>query len=244
MIFESEALRTYGGVYPLLEHFSRFYWLHPRLPWMRASLANRLWPSIRYGCREGLLYECESRPWLCPSPLLLDRLRGKVLRPLQWDLLKGGPPPHTSMIYRVAFALRELPDSFKVEVDEGVTERSPHPAWGALSQRVPDILVRAPPTLMPSLWLECERNIKRGEDYRKKLSEIPKDMMVFYITPQEKIRMKLLARWPDRDGMQKRLRVVNELGAMAWLKIYSAYARKLMADPQLGLLSFSRRTTT
>ncbi len=232
MEFNYQDLKQYGGIYPLIRHFRHFFWLHPKIAWTSPTLKSRLYPCLDYAVAEGLIEPCKIKPWFTVTPVFLDRLCSRTLRKTQWEMLREGPPAHVSMIHRVAYSLSNLPSDFSVEIDEGVTERSPPPAWGTLSQRVPDILVKAPTAYYPSLWIECERSFKKREEYEKKIHDIGRQVNILYVTTRENEAIRLLNRMPIHPGRQKRLQVMNEIGAMAWLRVYCLYVGQLSRQPQ------------
>lgn len=235
MELQYSDIKNHGAIYPLLKHFSRFFWLHPKIAWIEPELQSKLLPCITLGIKEGLLLESDRKPWVYLSPAVLDRCRGLSLRPFQWASLRAGPPAHTAMIHRVAYFLHKLPSNFSLEIDEGIQEKSLPPGWGGFSRRVPDIWVKPPTDVLPSLWIECERTLKSGEDYRKKLEAIGRKAYVIYVTPLERQRIKLLERWPLPPRRHSRVKIINEIGAMAWLRAYCAYVRRDMAQPQIPL---------
>jgi hypothetical protein len=185
--------------------------------------------------QEGHLIPCSNPPWLAVSHQVKFLLTGRVLSAKNWARVCQGPLEHERMIHRVAASLWHWP-SVRITIDESIHEASSPGAWGAVHQAVPDILVRFKGShLWPSLWIECERNLRTEVHYENRFRKLQAHWPI-YVVP-DATKKQLLVEKLNRFGLGlgKRRYVHTEVEWQRYIFLMEKKYLKQDLELQVGL---------
>lgn len=207
-------------------------------PWIHAGwsrcLGRNVSRQLRLAVENGNLWKCKEEHWLCLSPQAHLILSGWVLSHSQYEKLRRGPDPHSKMVMRLWLELLKRKtrshnsSDWCIELANFVRPESKPAAWGALSHKVPDLIVRFRSEFVTPLAIECERTIKTLKKYEHKFYA-SKPYRYVYVC-QSLAHQERLLKIFESLGKPK-IRVLLERDWNKFVsKLYSQHQRLLMRE--------------